>query len=375
MCPALYRFNGSRIRAEPQEPMKKTIAIDARLIGGTSTGDSTYWTGLLHGFAEVAADDDLLFISNNERPAGIPWKSSWRWLNVPSKSSRWWSLVSFPLAARSAKAGAVHVQYNLSPLVRRIGITTIHDVSFFIGPQWFGAKDRLLLQRFVPAAAQRSAKVIAVSETCRREVEHYIPSARGKVVVTPEAAAPWIEPMDRAEARSRVTALTGTDEPYLFTLGTSWARKNQALAVEIAEAWADGPKLFLGGKGRADEAPSERVLRLGYVSQADLSAFYSAAVAHVLPSLHEGFGLTVLEAMTCGCPVICGNGGALPEVAGDAGFVMSDYSAATWVSAMRSKLSGNLEPVREAGRARAAEFSWATTARLTREVYESVVNS
>ena len=103
--------------------MKKTVAIDARLVGGSSTGDSTYWTGLLHGFAEIAPEDSLLFISNTGKPPEIPWSSKWRWLVVPSRSSRWWSLVSFPLAARRARAAAVHVQYNLSPLVRRGGLT------------------------------------------------------------------------------------------------------------------------------------------------------------------------------------------------------------------------------------------------------------
>src|SRR5271166_47233 len=166
--------------------LKKTVAIDARLVGGTSTGDSTYWTGLLHGFLETASKDSLLFISNAERPPNIPWSSCWRWQVAPARSSRWWSLVAFPLAARRSGAAAVHVQYNLSPLVRRNGITTIHDVSFFIGPEWFGAKDRLLLQRFVPAPVRRSARVIAVSETCRREIEHYIPAANGKTAVTPE---------------------------------------------------------------------------------------------------------------------------------------------------------------------------------------------
>jgi glycosyltransferase involved in cell wall biosynthesis len=354
--------------------MNKTVAIDARLIGGTATGDSTYWTGLLHGFAEVAPEDSLLFISNVEKPSGIPWKSAWRWLRVPAKSSRWWSLVSFPLAARRAGAAAIHVQYNLSPLVRQGGITTIHDVSFFIGPEWFGAKDRLLLQRFVPAAVRRSASVIAVSETCRKEIEHFIPAARGKTLVTPEAAAPWIKPMEKDAAKSRVSQIVGSAEPYLFTLGTAWARKNQALAVETVELCPTSPRLYLGGKRDEGEAETARVRRLGYVEQADLSAFFSGAEAHILPSLHEGFGLTVLEAFSCGCPVLCGSGGALPEVSGGAATVVPTYEPRAWADALQTMLSSNLDELRERGRLRAAEFSWAATASLTRQVYEAVVN-
>lgn len=354
--------------------MKKTVAIDARLVGGMSTGDSTYWTGLLHGLAEIASDDSLLFISNTEKPSGIPWSSKWRWLVVPARSSRWWSLVAFPLAARKARAAAVHVQYNLSPLVRHGGVTTIHDVSFFIGPEWFGAKDRLLLQRFVPASVKRSAQVIAVSETCRQEIERFIPAARGKTAVTPEAVAPWIKPMDRVEAKARVSKLFGADETFAFSLGTSWARKNQALAIDVVERLSSAPRLYIGGKLAHGDTDTARVRRLGYIDQAALSALYSAAEVHILPSLHEGFGLTMLEAFACGCPVLCGSGGALPEVAGDAATIVPSYDPQAWADALQRMLSSNLDELRERGRQRAAEFSWATTARLTRQVYEAVVN-
>ncbi|MHB8635249.1 MAG: glycosyltransferase family 4 protein [Fimbriimonadaceae bacterium] len=354
--------------------MTKTVAIDARLVGGTSTGDSTYWTGLLHGLAATTSDEALLFISNKEKPPDIPWNSRWRWLHIPARSNRWWSLVAFPLAARKARAAAVHVQYNLSPLVRHGGVTTIHDVSFFIGADWFGAKDRFLLQRFVPAAVRRSKRVIAVSETCRNEIERFIPAARGKTVVTPEAAAPWIEPMDRRAAQARVAELVGVREPYLFTLGTAWARKNQALAIEAVKLCPSAPRLYIGGKAGDEDTIGNRIRRIGYVNQSELSAFYSGAEAHILPSLHEGFGITVLEAFACGCPVLCGSGGALPEVSGGAATIVPSYDAEAWADALRNMLSSNLDALRERGRRRAAEFSWAATARLTRQVYTAVVN-
>ena len=354
--------------------MNKPVAIDARLIGGSSTGDSTYWTGLVHGLAEVAPSDPLVFISNTDKPKEIPWSESWQWRKVTARSSRWWSLVAFPLAARKAGAKAIHTQYNLSPLVRKGGVTTIHDVSFFIGPEWFGQKDRMLLQRFVPSSVKRSAKVIAVSNTCRTEIEKYIPAAKGKTVVTLEAAAPWIKPMSRAEAKWRVAEIVGVDEPYFFTLGTSWARKNQALAIEAVERLEGGPILYLGGKGESSLNP-KRVRKLGYVDQSDLSALYGGAEAYILPSLHEGFGLTVLEAFVCGCPVLCGAGGALPEVAGGAAIIANNYEPKTWMDALQGMLSSNLDDLRERGRLRATEFSWAETARQTRQVYEDVVNS
>ncbi|MFX8836684.1 hypothetical protein ABTM80_18935, partial [Acinetobacter baumannii] len=90
-----------------------------------------------------------VLISNTPAPASVPqtWKNAW--LTVPG-GSRWWSLVRFPLVARQLRAGVVHTQYNVSPLVRN-GVTTVHDVSFFVGPEWFKPLDRFLLQTQVPA--------------------------------------------------------------------------------------------------------------------------------------------------------------------------------------------------------------------------------
>jgi glycosyltransferase involved in cell wall biosynthesis len=85
--------------------------------------------------------------------------------------------------------------------------------------------------------------------------------------------------------------------------------------------------------------------------------------------------LTVLEAFKCGCPVLCGAGGALPEVAGDAAVIVPNYESRAWTAALESMLSSNLDDLRERGRHRAAEFSWTETARLTRQVYEDVVNA
>jgi glycosyltransferase involved in cell wall biosynthesis len=353
-------------------PSELIVAVDARLVGGSSTGDSTYWTGLLHGLAQLAPEGTLLFLSNTEKPAGIPWNANWQWITAPARSQRLWSLVTFPRLARKLGAQAVHTQYNLSPLVLRGGITTIHDVSFFVGPEWFGAKDRLLLQRFVPASARRSAKVITVSETSRREIEHFIPAALGKVAVTPLAAPPWITRVDRDAARKRVAELVGVSERYALTIGTDWPRKNQALAIDAVRLGPPDLKLYLVGKSSAPTGEDSRIRRLGYVAQDDLSALYSAADLLIFPSLHEGFGLPLLEAFTCGCPVLCGPGGALPETAGGAARIVSSYEPQAWAGALDEMDSSNLDGLREAGFKRVQEFSWIETARQTMKIYREV---
>lgn len=351
-----------------------TVAVDARLVAGQSTGDSTYWTGLLHGIANISSDFRFVLFSNAERPQGIPWSEQFEWRTVPAQSARFWSLVKFPLAARKARAKVIHAQYSLSPLVGRYGITTIHDVSFLICPDWFPVRDRALLTLTVPQSARRAAAVITVSETSRGEIERLIPYARGKTSATPLACPPWIRPVANAEAT--LNHKLGLQPGYLLTVGTRWPRKNMNLAVQACEQLSGVRTLVVTGKtGWGEKQPSRVVKEVGYVDSETLSALYSAASLYLAPSLHEGFGLPLLEAFTCGCPVVCSSGGALPEVAGDAAIVMKTWEPKDWSDAIDRTLSDSskLKSLRESGFRRTADFSWEETARRTMEVYRRVI--
>jgi glycosyltransferase involved in cell wall biosynthesis len=354
-----------------------TIALDARLVGGSSTGDSTYWNGLLYGLSKISPTVRFLLLSNAARPQEIPWCDEFSWIQVPARSSRWWSLVAFPLAARRAGAQGIHTQYNLSPLAGRRGITTIHDVSFFVGPEWFKPRDLFLLRRFVPASARRAAKVITVSETSKAEIERFIPEAKGKTIATYLALNPAITPIERARASATVDSEFGIRGPFALTVGTRWPRKNMGLAISAVDLLPKEEPLDLvvtGKPGWGDTRPSERVVAPGYVSSAHLSALYSAADLYLAPSHHEGFGLTLLEAFACGCPVICSSGGAMPEVAGGAARIEKSWQPKDWAQTVKSLLgdSGKLDAMRRKGLERVAQFDWRDTARKTLEVYREV---
>lgn len=356
------------------------IALDARLVGGAHTGDSTYWLGLLNGLSQIEWDGSVLLFSNAPAPAGVPSDPRFRWLTLGAGSGRWWSLVKFPMAARKLGARAIHTQYNLSPLCGKIGITTIHDVSFFIGPEWFKPRDRALLTRFVPASARRAAKVLTVSQTSKTEIEKFIPAAIGKTLVTPIALNPGITPFPRTEAAEIVSSELGIATPYLLAVGTRWPRKNVGLAIGACNLLPDSlpHRLVLTGKpGWGDLPTSGRVVESGYVSERLLSALYSAADLYLLPSHHEGFGLTLLEAFACRTPVIASAGGAIPETAGDAAAIEESLAPADWARRIESLLadSGTLEKMRTSGLERLSHFSWTETAHLTWEAYREVSRS
>jgi len=358
-------------------PHVPSVAIDARLLSAKSSGDTTYWRGLLYGFSQLSEDFRLLLISNASRPPNIPADARFKWITVPMRQRRWWSLYQFPLAARRLGAGVAHGQYNLSPLIGRKGVTTVHDVSFFIGPQWFTPKDRLILQRFVPKTVARSSKVITVSETSRKEIEHYIPAAIGKTHVTPLALNPSVQPVSREEGLRLVARHFDLAEPYLLTVSTRWPRKNMALAVDAVIQMGDsypGPLVVTGKPGWGEEREHPKIRRLGYVTDDQLAALYAGAQLYLAPSRHEGFGLPLLEAFASQCPVLCSSGGALPEVAGDAAHVEKSWQADDWAATIANLIhdSSKLDAMRERGLERVRCFSWDRTARLTLDVYREV---
>lgn len=358
--------------------MQQTVAIDARLISGSSTGDSTYWSGLLYGLSRMSLPIRILLITDKPRPVDVPDMPGIDWIVAPAKNSRWWSLVRFPLIGRKNGATAFHVQYSMSPLVGDRGISTIHDVSFFIGPQWFKPQDRAILTRTVPAAVKRAAKVITVSETSRREIEKFIPAAKGKTVATPLACPPWIYPTPRDEAHKIVAERFGLKGPFALTTGTRWPRKNMQLAID-AMAGLDSEiphQLAVAGKiGWGDLQPNARVKLLGYVDRSDLCALYSAADIYLAPSLHEGFGIPPIEAMRCGAGVICSEGGALPETVAMSGMIVPSWKADDWTRVIADVLgdASKLADLRARAASGADRFSWDVTARRTLAVYEEVM--
>lgn len=357
---------------------ESVIALDARLLGRQGGGDSTYWLGLVHGFCQIPLNRHILLFSNTRPPANIPINSRFKWIHLPSGKERWWSLVRFPLMARKLGARAIHTQYNLSPLVGKRGLTTIHDVSFFAGPEWFRPLDRMTLQQFIPASARRAQRVLTVSQFSKQEILRFIPEAEGKTVVTPNACSVTILPMNRQQAQERVAKELGVQPPYFLTVGTRSPRKNMNMAISAAEQLPESipHRLVVTGKeGWGDELTGKRVKTVGYVDDDQLSALYCGADLYLAPSLYEGFGIPILEAFTCGCPVLCSDGGAQPEVAGKAAMILRGTDSHEW-SANISKLlsdSSKLDSMREMGKLRANEFSWRDTAERTMRCYEEVM--
>ncbi len=269
-------------------------------------------------------------------------------------------------------------------------ITTIHDLSVLVHPEWHPADRVRWYERHFARGVAQSARFITVSEFTRRELVSRVNIAPDRIDVTPLAPRPAFRPQppERVAACRRDFALP---ERFFLFVGTLEPRKNipgllAAYAALPAAVRRAHPLLLAGGWGwnTAELAellrtgPTRDDVRLiGYVGDDVLACLYSAATALVWPTFYEGFGLPPLEALACGCPVIVSNVTSLPEVVGDAGVLLDPGDVASWNTAMRRMVEDPRwrEDWRRRGPERAAQFSWARCAALTHAAYERVVGA
>jgi glycosyltransferase involved in cell wall biosynthesis len=264
---------------------------------------------------------------------------------------------------------------------------TIHDAIAFRYPEGYPWLNNLLHRRYVPATLGRVDAVITDSEYSRRDLQHVLRFPADGIRVVPLGVADRFRP-GTPEVKDRVIARYQLAAPFILSVGVQQERKNLG---RLVEAFADlrsrlqTHKLVIAGHSiwRSRDV-AEQVARLGlqdavtllgHVPDDDLPALYSAADAFVFPSLYEGFGLPVLEAMACGTPVVCSDSSSLPEVAGQAACLVDPMNVRAISDGMyRSLNDPDLRArLRVAGVERARTFSWDRTAGLTLDVYRSVV--
>lgn len=344
-------------------------ALDATPLTLTSGGLARYTADLSLALASEFPEDAYTLLSDQPFavPAGAP-------PNLvagpkPRGTSRWW-LWGLSRALKECGAQVFHgtnfeVPYLDPPHRSRTpAVMTIHDLSPWRDPAWHNAAGRVRARTPWLLRLGRARRILTVSEAVRREAIGYFRLDPAVVRAVPLAASALFEPRDGAPAA----------RPYFLFVGTLEPRKNLA---GLIEAWRStreetGADLAIAGRRRAGfpALPEIEGLRYaGEVADAQLPELYSGALGFVYPSLYEGFGLPVLEAMQCGCPAIASKDPALTEVSGGAALhcgTVAELAGALRGVAKNAELRGAM---RRQGLARARCFSWARTARETRAVY------
>jgi glycosyltransferase involved in cell wall biosynthesis len=334
--------------------MRPLVVLDADVLGRRRTGDETYVQNLLR--ALPAAAPDLRFAAITRRPDLVPPGVEPVELRVRVQELRMAAFV--PLLVRRLGARLAHFQHAL-PLVRTCpSVVTIHDLSFE-QPGLMGRKDRLMFRTFVPRAARTAERVFVVSERTRDDVLGRYGVRPERVVVTPNGVDPAFGP--------------GEDGPrdYVLLVGAIQERKNPLAALEAAAA-AGLPLVVVGPEkdpALARELERRGAQLRGYVEQDELARLYRGAAVLIQPSRYEGFGLTVVEAMASGTPVVAVREPALQEVGGDAAIFADEAGLA---GAIRQAVAER-ERWSAAGLERARAFSWDATAERTVQAYREVL--
>ena len=280
-----------------------------------------------------------------------------------------------------------HATDNLLPRLSQVrSVFALQDLIFRFYPETHKPLNRWFLTLMMPRFLQAADAVIAISECTSKDAVRLYGLDEAKIRVIYAAVSPSFHAR-APEAISLVRRKYGLPDSFILSVGTIEPRKNLTSLLEAYRALknegSDCKLVIVGKKGWLYEGFFMRLRELGleqevvfpgFVPDDDLPALYSAADLFAFPSLYEGFGLPVLEAMACGVPVVTSNTSSLPEVAGEAALLVDPKSVEALVAAMRRVLDDTAlqAEMRARGLKRANRFTWEETARRTAEVYREV---
>ncbi len=306
-----------------------------------------------------------------------------------------WEQLALPRLLYKLDADLVHGLVNVLPLATSVpGVVTVHDLSFLHLPQLFPAAKRLYLSALCRASIDKAAAVIAVSRQTADDVVQRLGAPPHKVTVIPNGVDPRFAPVPAHDPSANAAFRAAKQLParYLLFVGTLEPRKNLETLLHAYACWRAQAApadqnirlVIAGGKGWFYDAIfaqtaalglQDAVIFPGYVPDAELPAWYRAALGFVYPSVFEGFGLPVLEAMACGAPVLCSDIPSLREVAGQAALLAPACAVDAWTAGLALLIS---QPALRAelqrrGLAQAAAFTWHAAALATLDVYRRAV--
>lgn len=376
------------------------IGINTLFFNYPTSGSGQYLIHLLQALAEVDQQDQYILLGPRPmlQSSGLLTKFPYQPAPVPGFAARnenleklVWEQFTGPSAAHKAGVDLLHIPYFAPPFFPRTpAVVTIHDVIPLRMPLYRAGSRVKAYMQLIVRAAHKAVLIITISQHAKQDIIDALKLPAERIRVIYEAAGdeyqPITDPATLAKARSRY----GLGERYILYLGGLDQRKNvpqlvRAFAYLYQQLNEPDLQLLIAGNpdlqsGPLFPDPRPVATDLGmtgqityrFIEEEDKPALYSGASLFVFPSLYEGFGLTPLEAMSCGTPVICSNSTSLPEVVGDAAITLDPDDTHKWVEAMRSVLTNSdlWDDLRVRSLHRAAQFSWRKTATETVAAYE-----
>ena len=378
------------------------IGINTLFFRYPASGSAQYLLHLLQALAEVDQQNQYVLLGPepNLQSSSTPDTFPYRVASIPGFATRnasieklVWEQFTAPAAANRAGVDLYHVPYFAPPYFPRTpGIVTIHDVIPLRLPAYQANTRTKAYTQLITRAVHKTTLIITVSQHAKQDMIDALKLPAERIRVIYEAAGDEYQPITDPAALAKARARYGLNERYILYIGGLDQRKNvpqlvRAFAYLFQQMHDPGLQLLVAGNpdkqsGPLFPDPRPVAADLGmtgqiiyrFIEEEDKPALYSGASVFVFPSLYEGFGLTPLEAMSCGAPVICSNRTSLPEVVGDAAISLDPEDTHKMVEAMYSVLSNSdlRTDLRARSLQRAAQFNWRKTATETIAAYEEV---
>jgi glycosyltransferase involved in cell wall biosynthesis len=361
------------------------IAFDISALSAPQSGVATYTHNLARHLSSRHQDQLLPVTQSSVSLPSLRGRPS----RAVSINKTLWMQAVLPLQLSRLGADVCHFTNSVAAWWTPCpSVVTIHDTTLWMFPSYHPRRRLLAMRPVIPRGARHAKAIIAVSSATKRDIVRTLNVPDEKVHVIYEAAAPHFRPLPRTEALESVRHKYGLPESFILHVGTLEPRKNlvrllQAFELVRRQGCQARALALVGNRGWNDATIKACVERmgldgsvrvLGHTPTEDVVALYNLAELVALPSLYEGFGLPVIEAMACGTPVVTSPNGSLAEIAGSAAEFVDPTRVESIAAGLHTALSDSAKraALREAGLRRAAEFSWEATAEQTRQVYEAV---
>ena len=363
---------------------------------GLVGGSEVYLRNLLATLARIDNENDYLLFVNPDGAGSL--NDGGRFEEVVmdytpgSTAARLWNeQVALPRLAKRNGVKVIHSPGNIMPLVPGApSVLTVHDLQQAYYPEYFPARVRAIRRASCRASAGRNNMVIATSEATASDLSGRMGLDRKKIRVIHHGMPDGFD-APAAEQLAHVRGKYLLPDRFVYFGAHTYPHKNHAGLVRAFrrlkdEGNVDGLGLVLSGGVRSGFGVLRKemeqcrngndILFLGDIPAKDVACLYRLATLFAFPSLFEGFGFPVLEAMACGCPVVASDRTSVPEVAGDAALLVDPEDEEAFAAAMSRVLCGGQlkKSMVEKGKARAAGFTWEKTARRTLDVYREAAD-
>ena len=369
---------------------KRIVGIDAHSIGLKQGGNETYIRELLRAISKIEHPEFefLIFLLKNIPVPSFLLKKNFKICRI-SKNTFLRFGFELPLKTYINKPDLIHTQYHLPFMIPCPGVVTIHDVSFLRFPEYF-PKDLLLrFKIFLPYSIKKSIKIITCSEFSKKEIINFYKVKPEKIVVIHYGVSENFKPVEVKE-KGKILKKYGIKNSFILAVSNLQPRKNLKRLIKAYlhllknkdnfqySLVIVGRKLWLY-KEIFEEVRGldlkDKIIFTDYIPEKDLIYLYNLSEVFVYPSLYEGFGLPVLEAMACGCPVITSNLSSLPEICEKAAILVNPYDIKAIANAINEVISNNnlRKFLKNEGLKQSQKFSWEKTAEKTLKVYEGVL--